>query len=87
MLCYVKCYENECTGSKLNYCCSIQDISKGNNPVEEGEEGVLNVQIDPSMNKADVINKIKNACMKHFSEKKFDNSYIESDLSKQLLSM
>ena len=63
----------------------IQDLSKYYNPVEEDEENVLKVEIDSSMNKADVIDKIKNVCFQHFSKKHFDNSYIESELSKKLL--
>ena len=63
----------------------IQDLSKYYNPVEEDEENVLKVEIDSSMNKADVIDKIKNVCFQHFSKKHFDNSYIENELSKKLL--
>ena len=53
--------------------------------MEEDEENVLKVEIDSSMNKVDVIDKIKNVCFQHFSKKHFDNSYIESELSKKLL--
>jgi len=63
----------------------LMDLSKYYNPVEEDEENVLKVEIDSSMNKADVIDKIKNVCFQHFSKKHFDNSYIESELSKKLL--
>jgi len=62
----------------------LMDVSKLENPVEEDEENVLKVEIDSNMNKTDVIKKINNVCLLHFSKKKFDNSYIESELSKQL---
>ena len=52
--------------------------------MEEDEENVLKVEIDSNMNKTDVIKKINNVCLLHFSKKKFDNSYIENELSKQL---
>ena len=58
-------------------------MAKSYDPVEEDEENVLSVEIDSSMNKADVTNKVKKACKEHFSKKEFDNSYIESHLFKE----
>ena len=59
-------------------------ISKLYDPVEENEEKV--VSVDASLSKADVLKKIKDVCKEHFSKKQFDNSYIESNLSKLLTS-
>lgn len=44
--------------------------------MEENEENAVKVEIDLSLNKAEVTEKIKNVCFLHFSTKKFDNSYI-----------
>jgi len=64
----------------------LMDVSKHYNPVEIGEENVVNVEIDSSLNKADVIKKIKNVCSQHYSKKDFDKSYIKSELSNHLFS-
>ena len=53
--------------------------------MEEDEENAVKVEIDLSLNKTQVIEKIKNFCFLHFSKKKFNNFFIENELSKQLL--